>query len=279
MARLGPRRVPRYTRGMARAFTSRRIAGIGAGAFMGVLTVAFLLGAGAFVWTIENTEAPQDDDRSSFRRSPDPDPAFPQKIRQMYALGGDRAVLAACNTRRNTWPNDAEAWIYSAFALERIAAKEPGLGAIAAQERARRIWVDLHDKATDLNRGMIGSRPYMEAWALMGLGRTMLATEAFGRYADQYTQGTRVADSYNRACYLAMAGDFDAAQHAFSLAAQYQNLQLGWAAADPDLETLHGTFEFRVWNTYYELRRSPERRDYARHREQSPGGPRRLETN
>lgn len=261
---------------MAGAYTTQRIAGIGAGSFVGVLMVGLLLGAGAFVWTIEKADAGRNA-RNGFRRSPDPDPAFPQKVRQMYALGGDRAVIEACKARRNSWPHDAEAWIYSALALERIAAEEPGLEAFGAGVRAQEVWEDLHDKATNLNRGMIGSRLYMEAWALLGMDRPMLATEAFGRYAGQITDGSRLVDSYNRACYLAMAGDTEGAQRAFAYAAQYQNLQPGWAAADPDLESLHGTLEFRVWNTYYELRQSREWRDLYRAPERSPGEPRFLD--
>lgn len=242
---------------MAAAFTTRRIAGIGAGAFACILILGLLSGAGAFVWTIEHTDPAAFASRTDPLQSRDPDPAFSQKVRQMYALGGDHAILAACKERRSTWPHDPEAMLYSAFALERLA-EQPGLEAFGARIAAQRTWDALYRKATDPNRGFIGSRLYMQSWALMGLGRPMLAIEGFGRYVASTEARSTGLDSYNRACYLAMAGETGAAQRAFARAARRQTIQTGWAAADPDLEPLHGTFEFRVWDTYQTLIRAPE---------------------
>lgn len=262
---------------MASAFTTRRIAGVGAGAFVFILSLGVLAAAGAFVWTIEGT------DHAAFvsqtgRGARDPDPAFSQKVRQMYLLGGDRAVIEACRARRDSWPHDPEALIYAAFAYERLA-EQPGLEAFHAGLRADQLWEGLYRKASDPNRGFIGSRTYMEAWALMGMGRPLLSTETFGRYVDQIEWSLQGMSSYNRACYLAMAGDTDGATRAFARAAQRQrNLQRGWPAADPDLEAIHGTFEFSVWNTYYELRNAGEWRRLRSRQERNRNGPILLES-
>jgi hypothetical protein len=237
---------------MGRAVETLRLVGINARAFAAVLAFGMAVGAGAFVWTIEQAPAI----RRSSGTGPtglDPDPAFGAKIRQMYALGGDEAVINACADRRSTMPRDPEGWLFAALSLERIAA-QPGLPSIHARAEADLLWNELLAWARDTTRPMRG-RAYFEGWALAHLGQPLRATQRWTDHAHGHDEFAIGLGNYNAACYLALAGDTDQAQVAWRLAATQETLDLIWAPEDPDLESIAGTFEFELWYHWQRMRR------------------------
>ena len=240
---------------MPEAFSTKQFIGLELSTFVFILLVGLLAGGGAFVWTLERADPAAFIARD--RGRDDPDPAFGNRVRQFYALGGYSLVAEACETRREEMPSDAEAWLYGALAHEHLA-QRPGLDALEDKTRAIRLWEGLYQKSVDRSTRLRGGRRYMQGWALQGLGRPMLANELFREHFENTQASTLGLDSYNRACYLAIAGEHDAAQHAWARAARRQNLQPGWARADPDLESLQGTYAFQIWERYYTLTRRSE---------------------
>lgn len=238
----------------------RQVAGIEFGPFLGILVCAMFVAAVVFAWTLNAADpAAFSVKSSSVLGRPPPELNFSQKARQMYALGGNAELAHEALVYRQNWPGDLEGWLFGAFAFERLA-EGPGLDAMFMKAEAGRLWDELLSKSRDDEYAMANGA-YMEGWAYLGLGRPVLAQERFSQFALGGNGGAFAADSYNRACYFAMAGNADLALAAWARAAESQRgLDLDWAEADPDLEPIHHRLEFRVWHAW----RTQRRLDFAR---------------
>lgn len=250
--------------------TTRTIAGLEASTFTAILLVGLVVGVGGFIWTLERTP-PQ-----AFRRSVsvlgprDPDQGFTGRAQQMYAAGQYQALIEAGKIRRSTWPRDLTGWLLPAFAHEKLA-DQPGLEAFAHRASAKDLWAELLQNSRDQSVP-VQNPLYYEGWALLGLGEPMMARERFARFAEQTGTGMLSASQYNRACYLALAGDLDGARTTWSRAAPRQRVSPAWAMADPDLEPLHGTLEFRAWHAFLPMHREDQARLRAERAASGEGG-------
>lgn len=237
---------------MGTPFTSRTFAGVEAGTFFFILLLGVLAGAAGFLWTLETTES-----KNIIRvgdgplGSADPDRGFVNKAQWLYAKGDDQAVIQAGIIRRQDWPADPNGWLLAAFAHERLA-DEPGLGAMQHRAAAENLWQELLDQSRDSSaNGRVP--PYYQGWALMGLGRPLPARESFGRWSDVASVRFLSSNSYNQVCYLALAGDHEAALAAWVNTVLRSRRLPQWTDSDPDLESLHGTFEFEIWRAWRRL--------------------------
>jgi len=237
---------------MGTPFTSRTFAGVEAGAFFFILLLGALAGAAGFLWTLESAP-PQGITRvgAGFVGPGDPDRGFINRVQGLYAMGDDQAVIQAGVIRRRDWPADPNGWLLAAFAHERLG-QEPGLNALYNRAAAQDLWQELLDQSRDPSAKR-RVPTYYEGWALMGLGRPLPARECFGRWSDATSVRLLSSNSYNQACYLALAGDHEAALAAWvNTVLRSQRLPV-WTQSDPDLESLHGTFEFEIWRTWRRL--------------------------
>lgn len=241
---------------MGRPVDTLRLAGLSVRAFAAVLCFGVLAGTGAFVWTLEVAPESERRGRPSLRAA-EPDPAFGAKARQVYALGGFAALADAAAVRRQTLPGDPEGMLFGAFAHERMS-RFPGLGALEHAAEADRLWADLLDWSRDPMRRFAASE-YFEGWALLGLGRPVMARERWGVHLETARPSPVGIVHYNTACYQSLAGDAEAAQTQWRRAALGEGLDLMWSRRDPDLELIAGTFEFEVWYHWQRLRREERR--------------------
>lgn len=244
---------------MGTPITSRTFAGVETGTFFMILLFGLAAGVGGFVWTLEQTKPSELMRTGSVLGPIDPDRGFVNRAQQLYAIGRYRDLADAGEKRRESWPTDLNAWLLPAFALERLGELPGQQGMIDAGE-ARLLWAGLLEK-TQGRTGLVRAPLYYEGWALLGMGHPLEARERFRRFAELTGSGSLSASEYNRACYLAIAGDLDGARSAWSRAARAhtesrQRIVLPWALTDPDLEPIHGSLEFQAWRAFIPLLRA-----------------------
>lgn len=237
---------------------------VSAGGVAIVIVVSLLGALMAFVWTIEHDPEAGTARPVNRRIGPsDPNPGWGAQARAMYAQGRFEALAESGRTRMRTWGYDANGWLFAGLAYEALS-ERPGPLGMRARGQADRIWADLlrrvepwrayagPDGVIDWSsyadsgrsrRGMFSS-PYYAGWALSGLGRHMEASERFGRLVAWYTARSSFRGDpnydYNRACYLALAGEGDAALASWVLAVARGRVNAPWAGVDPDLASIHG---------------------------------------
>ncbi|MCB9840374.1 MAG: hypothetical protein H6809_01815 [Phycisphaeraceae bacterium] len=166
-------------------------------------------------------------------------PAFGQHVRQLAAQGDWSGVSRESRRVLGANPTHPEALLFRAIASERL----------GREERARELWTQLAESAQMPRavRPLGGMSWYYLGWALKGLGDGPGSQDAFRNLTAQMGP----AGDYNAACYLALAGQEDAALDAFeSVMAGYvarlraapddQQLQWDyrWMLVDPDLDSL-----------------------------------------
>lgn len=235
---------------MGTPFTSRTFAGVEAGTFFFILLLGALAGTAGFLWTLETTES-KDLVRVGASGPTDPDRGFVNRVQGLYEKGDYRAVIEAGAIRRRDWPADPNGWLLAAFAHEQMGT-EPGLDAMRSRAAALHLWQGLLDRTHSV--ATQGRAPlYFEGWALMGLGRPLPARDRFGLWAQRFNAVSLSSNSYNQACYLALAGDHESALAAWVNTVLRSQRLPEWTDSDPDLESLHGTFEFEIWRAWRRL--------------------------
>lgn len=243
---------------------------IGPWSFAGVLLFAGICASAAFVWTIERSPG------ASVAQEPgrvrDPDPSWGNRARSLLVRGRYEELAEAARGRMQRAPHDGEAWQFAAFALEAMA-ELPGLDAMEHRANAQSVWDELLERSRPRGgRSAFRNPDYFAGWALTGLGRPFAARERFGRFAAFFTSRVDMrSDPYNTACYLALAGDFEGANAAWTEAARRRRIDVVWAMTDPDLDAIREDLSFRVWLLYAtEMSRRDERN--RRDRQRSSGG-------
>lgn len=236
-----------------------------------VFVLATVVSAGVFVWRLETTAGPVVETVPGWERLPRLDGETLRRVRRFQANA--RAALGAGSHEavfeRGLWvteraPRMGYAWLFLAFASERLAEREGPEGRYAALT-ARRAWTELLDLArlaeSEVERNTpapnrqglmeIEELHYLGGWALRGLGEREAAEVYFRRYAESAIPSVlkfrRGIDFYNAACYAALAGQREEALrywHATILAG-YTN-DPGWIAADPDLDPIRDEPLFRA---------------------------------
>ncbi|MBZ0173522.1 MAG: hypothetical protein K8E66_14150 [Phycisphaerales bacterium] len=230
------------------------------GGVIAVIVCSMLCSILVFIWTVERSPLAGTADPMSRSGRRDPDPGWGNEARALFAGGRYEELIELAHDRMRTRGEDPEAWLFAGFAYDALA-ERPGMDAFVARTRAGRVWRGLlrrtepwreyadpdglidWESYQDSGKRPIGlfARPYYAGWALTGLGHHTEAHERFGRFLDVYRR--RVSgrgDDYNRACYLALAGEGDAALTAWIRVINRRPVNLVWAAVDPDLELLHG---------------------------------------
>jgi tetratricopeptide (TPR) repeat protein len=229
---------------------------IGRRTFVSMAGVALLAALAAFVWTVETGSPPRDDRGARGVDAGSWDMGFGNRARLLLRRGQYGELVSAARSRLQQSPGDPEALLFAAYALENLA-QGPGLGAMEAGAQAGQLYADLLDRVRHGDAAAPVRNPeYYAGWALLNLGRPVMARESFGRFADQYREGGPRADSlYNHACYFAMAGDAEAALTAWRRAVLEGAVDHAWARADPDLELIRTDLRFRAWLDWLALRR------------------------
>jgi tetratricopeptide (TPR) repeat protein len=179
---------------------------------------------------------------------------FSSVARELYAEGAFEILEAVARKRVELVPADSEAWLFQAFALERLD---------APAERLTAVWQGL----LELAQGQLearsegggdlytlagwGGRPPLEpwfarGWALKGLGRAEEARAQFRALLEGYVlRGSgepgviEAAGDYNLACYAALAGETELAVECVEMGAlRSGGVTPAWAQVDPDLDAI-----------------------------------------
>lgn len=225
-------------------------------AFAAVAVLAAAVSGSVFVWTIDRG-LPEGERRARGVDASESDPSWGGRARLMYERGQYRTLIQSARDRIQRAPTDGEGWLFAALALEELGDR-PGLRAMEFRAQALQVWEDLYERTRRPSAGALRNPEYFAGWALLGMGHPVMAREAFARHADFYAEGGPRRDThYNRACYLALAGEGDAALEAWALAAFHGSIEPGWAPADPDLELIREDLGFNAWYAWT-ISRLPE---------------------
>ncbi|MDX9912281.1 MAG: hypothetical protein RBS39_10660 [Phycisphaerales bacterium] len=191
-------------------------------------------------------------------------PRYGDAVRGLFTQDDIRGAYQLSLARLEDSPDDDEAALFAALAADRLRLPERG----EAWERLRAMVRDNPEEFGDARRD------YLLGWAARGLGEISEAERRFSALVASSARlvAPRVAntsegdpvlagsgDLYNLACYLALAGEADAALDMFDAAVQAGWTDAAWPAADPDLETIreHPRFKAALDRTWANIPSAP----------------------